>query len=270
MRLNFDIGNLIFKFVVISLVFFIIFPIIVIVIISFSSSGFHFPPSGLTLEWYIEAIKYRPFIRGMNVSFVLALISSGIATIIGTMVSIALVRYDFRGKNLINMFFMSPLMIPVVIMGLSLFIFLSSFGLLGGMFPLIIGHTLFTTPFSIRAVSASLQKFDRTLEEAAMNIGANPIKTFFLITLPIIKMGIISGMMLCFIVSWNNYSLSVFLVGTRAVPLPILLFEYIKFQWDPTSTALASIIILLSSLLIILIDRIIGLSVVMGVKTENY
>ena len=269
MRWNLDLGKLVFNFIVFSIIFIIIAPIFLIIVISFSSSGFRLPPSGLTLQWYIRALTYTGFRSGLYVSFLLALISSGISTIIGIITSFALIRCNFKGRDLISILFMSPLMIPVVIAGLALYIFLVRLGVSGGMLALVIGHTILITPYSIRIVSASLQIFDRSLEEAAMNVGAGSMKTFFWITLPIIKTGIISGMMTCFIVSWNNFALSIFLSGPGTYPLPIQLYSYLKFEWSPTAAALATFIIFLSGLTIVVIDRVIGLSVVMGVQNEN-
>ena len=269
MRWNFDVGKLVFNFIVFIIILIISLPIVMVIVVSFSSSGFRLPPSGLTLEWYIKAFNYKVFRSGIYVSFLVAITSSVIATIIGTMASFAFVRYHFKYKNLVNIFFMSPLMIPVVILSLAIYIFLVRVGLSGGVLALVIGHTVLIIPFSIRTVTASLQNFDISLEEAAINVGAVPTTAIFRITLPIIKTGIIAGTMMSFIISWNNYALSIFLVKPGSVTLPIQLFDYIKFEWDPSSAAIASFLIFLSGVIIIIIDRFIGLSVVMGIERKN-
>lgn len=268
-RMNLDVAAIAFRSIVFVIIFCLFIPIAVTIVVSFNKSGFVLPPSGLTLRWYSTALTYREFLTGMYVSLLVALISSGIATILGTLASLALVRYRFQGRDLINIFLMSPLMMPVVIVGLALYSFLVRIGIVDSILTLIVGHCIFTMPFSIRTVSASLQNFDIALEEAAMNVGAGPLRTFFSITLPIIKTGIIAGMMMAFILSWNNFALSIFLASPNWIPLPLQLFSYIKFEFDATAAALSSFLIGLSAVAIVLIDRLIGLGVVMGLQNEK-
>lgn len=271
MRCNFNIINrreLVFNVLVYIIAFIILSPIIVILILSFSSSGFNWPPSGFTLKWYIDALGCKGFITGMFVSFKLGIVSSLIATALGTMVSFALARYHFRGKEFLNIIFMSPLMIPGVISGLAIFMFLSRYGIRGGIFSLIIGHTIIIAPFSLRLVTAGLQRFDRSLEEAAINIGAGSAKVFTSITLPLVRTAVISGLLLSFISSWNNFVLSLFLAGPDAYPLPLRLYDYIHFEWSPVVLALASIFIFVSGVIIIIIDRTVGINVAMGTTKQ--
>lgn len=266
---HFDTGRLVFRSVTFLILFSLFLPILVTILVSFNKSGFVLPPSGFTLRWYTKALTYKEFVSGMYVSLIVALISSGIATLLGTLISFALVRYRFKGRELLNLFFMSPLMMPVVIMGLALYIYLVKLGIASTLYALIIGHTIFIIPFSIRTVTASLQNFDRSLEEAAMNVGAGPLKTTLSVTLPIIKTGIMAGMMMSFILSWNNFALSIFLTSPGWIPLPIQLFSYIKFEFDPSAAALSSFLIFLSGVAIILIDRLVGLGTVMGLQSEK-
>ena len=264
-----DTGGLTFRFITFTIIFFLFLPILILIVVSFNQSGFVLPPSGLTLRWYIKALTYKDFISGMYVSFVVALISSVLATFFGILISLALVRYRFKGRNLLNTFFMSPLMVPVAIMGLAIYIFLVKLGMAGGVLGLIVGHTIVVMPFSIMAVSASLRNFDRALEEAAMNVGAGPLKTFFYITFPIIKTGVIAGMIISFINSWNNFALSIFLTSPKWIPLPMQLYSYIKFEYDPSGAALSTLLIFISGVVIILIDRLIGFDIVMGIGGEK-
>jgi len=269
MRWRFDPGGFAFRCITFSIILLLFLPIVVLIVVSFNPSGFVLPPAGLTLHWYIKALTYKDFISGMYVSCIVALISSGIATGLGILISLALVRYHFKGRTLLNTFFMSPLMVPVAIMGLAIYIFLVKLGMAEGVLGLIAGHTILIMPFSIMAISASLRNFDRSLEEAAMNIGAGPVRTFFYITLPIIKTGIIAGIIISFITSWNNFALSIFLTTPEWIPLPMQLYSYIKFEYDPSGAALSTCLIFISGVVIILIDRLIGLDVVMGIGGEK-
>ena len=266
MKWNLDIGGLIFRFVVFIIILFLIFPIIVTIIVSFNKSGFTLPPSGLTIQWYIKALAYKDFISGMQVSLVVAIVSSGIATILGTLSAYALTRYSFKGKDIINILIMAPLMVPVAILGIAIYMFMSKQGMFGGLYTLIIGHTILIMPFPARAILASLQNFPRSLEEAALNVGASPPRAFISITLPIIKTGVIAGMMMAFIISWNDFALSLFLASPGWYPLPIQVYSYIKFVFDPTVSALISTLIFFSFTFVILIDRMVGIGTVMGTR----
>lgn len=269
MRLNFDIGKLLYQFVVFIILFILLLPIIVVIVVSFNSSGFILPPSGITLRWYIKALSYSSFVHGAYVSFLVALISSGMSTILGILTSFALVRYHFKGREFVNTFFMLPLMVPVIIIGLSIFIFSYKLGIDKSLFIMVIGHALLTTPYSIRIISASLQNYDRSLEEAAINIGLNPMKAILWITLPIIKVGIMSGMLMCFILSWNNFAFSIFFTSPKWTTLPVELFSYIKYDSDPSATALSSLLIFASFIVIILINRLGGLERTMGIYNKK-
>jgi len=244
MRWRFDPGGFAFRCITFSIILLLFLPIVVLIVVSFNPSGFVLPPAGLTLHWYIKALTYKDFISGMYVSCIVALISSGIATGLGILISLALVRYHFKGRTLLNTFFMSPLMVPVAIMGLAIYIFLVKLGMAEGVLGLIAGHTILIMPFSIMAISASLRNFDRSLEEAAMNI-------------------------ISFITSWNNFALSIFLTTPEWIPLPMQLYSYIKFEYDPSGAALSTCLIFISGVVIILIDRLIGLDVVMGIGGEK-
>ncbi len=269
MKNRFDSAKMFLGLATFVVMVFLIFPIIVTIVVSFSTSGFVLPPSGLTLRWYAIALTSREFIHGMYVSFILGIVSSSVATVLGIMVSFALTRYRFKGKELISVLFMSPLILPATIMGLALYSFLVLIGTAEGFLALLIGHTLLIIPFSVRVVLASLQNFDRSLEEAAMNVGAGHFRTLATITLPVIKTGIIAGMMMCFIMSWNNFALSVFLAGPGWIPLPIELYGYIKFQYDPAGAALVSLLIFISGFAIVLLDQLVGLGTVMGITNKS-
>src|SRR5690606_20365599 len=116
---------------------------------------------------------------------------------------------------------------------------------------LVIGHTLHVLPFAVRILMASMQNFDISLEEAARNVGAGPLRTLFSITLPVIRTGLVSSLVLCFVLSWNDFPISVFLAPPGWTPLPVELFSYIKYQYDAVGAALASSLILISALAIV-------------------
>ena len=269
MRPKVKFGGIIVTAIVFAVLFFIFFPIFITVLVSFNEGGFVLPPKGLTIRWYAAALTAPEFTRGMMVSLIVGLTSAFIANFLGLMLALSIVRYDFRGKAMLNIFIMSPLLVPTTILGLALYIFLVRIGIGGGLATLIVGHTLLVLPFAVRVLTASLQNFDRSYEEASMNVGATPLRTMFAITLPIIKSGGIASMMLCFVISWNDFALSVFLASGDWVPLPIEIFSYIQFQYDAVGAALVSAVVLFSAIVIIILDRLVGVQTVFGIQSRR-
>lgn len=247
-----------------AILFFLFFPIAVTVFVSFNSSGFLLPPQGFTLEWYEKAWSMAEFRRGIFVSFLLGTGSALVANALAFPIAIALVRYNFRGKAALNLFVMSPLLVPTTIVGLALYVFLVRIGLGGGFITLLIGHVMAVIPFAVRILTASLSIFDRSLEEAARNAGAGMLRTFFSITLPVLRTGFIASMMICFIISWNDFAISIFLASSNWTPLPIQIYSHIQFQYDAVSAAVVSSVIFLSLGAIVAIDKIAGLRTVMS------
>lgn len=254
-----SVGRLSLNALTFAILFFLFFPIAVTIFVSFNKSGFLLPPQGFTLEWYEQAWAMEEFRRGVLVSFLLGVGSALIANALAFPIALAMVRRDFPGKAALNVLVMSPLLVPSTIVGLALYVFLVHLGLGGGFITLLIGHVMMVTPFAVRILTASLSIFDRSLEEAARNAGATVMRTFFSITLPVLKTGFISSMMICFIISWNDFAISLFLASSAWTPLPIQIYSYIQFQYDAVSSALVSSVIFLSILAIVVVDKITGL-----------
>jgi len=250
----------------ITVLLFLSLPLFVLLIVSINENGFVLPPSGLTLRWYIEAIFYDQFIRAFLVSFLIAISSSTISALIGIPMALVLVRSNFRGKGIINTIIMLPVMLPVVFVGLSLFILFAVSGIGNGLFGLVVGHTVLVFPLMVRAVTANLEGFDGRYEEAAYSAGASPLKTILRITLPILRTGILGALVLCFLVSWNNFPLSLFLATSGWSPLPVELYGYVMFQFSPTVVALSMTLVIFSLLMLVILHVVVGLGVVVGAR----
>lgn len=261
MRFNF--GDLALRLFTYLSMGFLFVPIFITLLVSVNPREFILPPSGFTLEWFRAAWTSDTFVRAMKVSLTLGISATVIANAIAFPAVLAIVRYQFRGKAFINLLIMSPLLIPSSIFGLALFVFFARSGFGVGAVALLIGHTLHVLPFAVRILSASMQNFDVSLEEAARNVGAGRLRTIFSITLPVIKTGLLSSLVLCFVLSWNDFSISIFLAPPGLTPLPVELFSYIKFQYDAVGAALASSLILISAVAMVVIDRMSGLRQVM-------
>lgn len=258
-----DTGTLALRLFTYLAMAFLFFPIVITLLVSVNPREFMLPPSGFTLDWFKAAWTSETFVRAMGVSLTLGLVASIIANTLALLAVLALVRYDFKGKAFVNLLIMSPLLIPATIFSLALYVFFAQLTGGGGVAALIVGHTIHVLPFAVRILMASMQNFDLSLEEAARNVGAGPVRTIVLITLPVIKTGLVSSFVLCFVLSWNDFSLSVFLAPPGWTPLPVELFSYIKFQYDAVGAALASSLILLSAVAMVIIDRMAGLRRVM-------
>ncbi|WP_413733646.1 ABC transporter permease [Sodalis sp. RH21] len=254
-----DLGQCGLRIFTIIVMFFLVFPILITLIVSINPREFILPPSGVTLRWFYAAWTSDSFLHAMGVSLCLAVVSALLANILVLPAAMALTRYNFRGKKCVNLLIMSPLLIPTTIFSLALYIFFVKIGLGAGLVALLIGHILHLVPYALRVLTASLHQFDASCEEAARNVGAGRFRTLIKITLPAIRTGIISSMVLCFILSWNEFPISIFLSPPGWTPLPVELYSYIKFQYDAVAAALASSLILISIAAMIILDRMAGL-----------
>lgn len=213
----------------------------IIVILAGLNSGDHlsFPPEGLSFRWIIAFFNSDIFLPAYGFSLVVALITMVFSTILGTTISIFLVRTRFFGREFMRAFFMSPLMLPGIVLGLALYLFYisSGIGLIRTIPGLIVGHILVTCPYVIGTVSAALVGFDTSLEEAARSLGAGRMHTFRKITLPVIAPGIVAGSVFSFIVSFGQFDVSLFLTPPDSTPLPMALYVSLRYTFEPTAAA---------------------------------
>ncbi|MFE3838531.1 ABC transporter permease [Pseudogemmobacter sonorensis] len=223
---------------------FLLVPIVAVVGSSFTATNFPtFPPRGFSLQWYAAVLNEPAFTDAMKRSFWLGLASSLTAGVLGTLSALTLSRLGEKGK-LIGTLVMSPILFPTVVLGLALLIFFTRVGLAGTFFGLVVAHSLLTTPFVIRLTLASLAEFDHSLQEAARNLGASPMRTFFQITLPLISPGVIAGVLFAFILSFDELVVTLFLVGPEMQTLPIRIYTFLEYDSKPTISAVATLVIL--------------------------
>lgn len=249
--------------VVISLaaiaVVFLLLPVIFVVLHSFSPTRyFQWPPTGFTLDWHKKFYSSSMFMDAAMNSFTMALIVTPLSLLIGIPASYALVRANFRGKSVIQQIILSPLIIPGVVTGVSLLALLSAAGLRIGLFGLCLGMLVFALPFAIRALSANLLGLDPRIEEAARNLGAGPVRTFFVIVIPQLKSGILAASVFIFVEALDNFSIAVFLTNDRTKVLPVAAYQYIKDFDDPTVAAMATALIVLSVIAVALLEKAMG------------
>lgn len=249
---------------------FIMAPLIVIIASSFTSAGYvSFPPIGFSLRWYEEILGRPEFLESFQVSVVIAIVSAGGATLVGTSAALAVARYDFPGRALLATFFLSPLMLPTIVIGIALLIFVNGLGVPRTMWGLVVGHIVITVPFVIRLVGASLAGFDQSLERAAINLGASPWTAFRKITLPIIKSGVAAGAAFAAIVSFDDISVALFMSSPSATTLPVRIFTAVEQSYSPLVPAVSSVTIVLMLILLVLIERSMGLRTLYQIRTRQ-
>ncbi|WP_257347364.1 ABC transporter permease [Pseudalkalibacillus decolorationis] len=248
---------------------FLMAPVIVILLSSLTKTEYIvFPPKGITFRWYSELLNHPEFIQSFWLSVSVALGTAILSTLIGTLASIAVVRYEFKGKEAVIQLTGSPLLIPSVVLGVALLQFYSWIGLSTSPLALVIGHIIITIPFVMRLVVASLVGFNRSIEYAAMNLGATPIKAFFHITLPVIRSGVLAGGIFAFITSFDDLTVALFIVSTDVVTLPVRIFTYMQYQYDPIITSVSSVMIVLTVVLMLVIEKVLGVGKLFAVNKK--
>jgi len=240
---------------------FLLTPIVLIVLMSLNAGEFlTFPPQGLSFRWYGALFSNEGFIRAMRTSFTVAVFATVASTLIGTAAALYFVRYAGRWRDRLRLVLMMPLMLPEILTAIALLFFLYATGIgTRSIVGLLIGHTLITLPYVFINVSASLYNFDRSIEQAARSLGAGPWTCFRRITLPLIKPGLITGALFAFIISFDLFNLSLLLKGVGMTTLPLQLFDYLRWDFDPTAAAVSSVSIVMTLLVVLIIDRTVGL-----------
>lgn len=239
---------------------FLLGPIALVVISSFSpKTTLDFPPGGFSLRWYEKAFTYAPFRESFVTSMEVAVIATLLALLIGVPAALAIQRYNFKGKTALQSFFLSPVIVPEIVVGLALLQQVMVALRIDVLWALILGHAVILIPYAVRVTGASLTMSSPFLEEAARGLGAGPLTTFFKVTLPIISPGIISASVLSFITSFNNVPLSLFLTGPGVSTLPIQMFIYVEFSFDPTVAAISTLILAMTVLFAFTAERLVGL-----------
>jgi putative spermidine/putrescine transport system permease protein len=240
---------------------FLVAPILVVVIVSFGDAAFlEFPPRRLSLRWYRDLGEYPDFVSAFWLSAVLGGATTLVSSVVGTLGAFALARRRFPGRALLSALVMAPLALPGLVTGIALLQFFSLLGTEPSFGRLLAGHVVVTVPYVVRSVNAVLVGFDRSLEEAARGLGASAFTTTRLITLPLIKPGVIAGAIFAFILSFDNVVVSIFLTTPRLVPLPIQIYNYVESSARPIIASVSTLQIALILGLLVLAERLVGLS----------
>ncbi|GLH81100.1 ABC transporter permease [Bradyrhizobium sp. SSBR45G] len=248
-------------------VVFMVAPIVVVCWVAFTPDGFlSIPLTNFSLRWFRALANYPEFVHAFGVSLWLGALSSCIALLFAVPAALAISRYRFRGRDALSALFLSPLMIPHVVLGIAFLRFFTSVGIGGTFVALVIAHVVVVFPFALRLTLASATGMDRSVEMAAISLGADGWTMFRRVTLPAILPGIVSGWMLAFIQSFDDLTMTVFLATPGTETLPVRMFLYIQDNIDPLVTSVSASVIAITMTVLILLDRIYGLDRVLTAK----
>lgn len=235
---------------------FLFIPLLFVVVMSFHPNAIlSLPMPGLSLRWYQAFLGDTQLVKGLINSFGIAVMAALGAGVVGTACSLVLTRYQFPGKALFNAIVLSPMMISRIILGVALLTFLHTLHIPRGFLYLILGHVLLGTPYVVLVVSAQLQGLDKRIEEAALNLGANRIQTFFAVTLPLIMPGVVAAMMFAFTISMQDVEASMLWATPSSVTLPVRIYHMIRDELTPKINVVAVLMMVLSVGLPILAER---------------
>lgn len=259
-RRPFDPGKAAYLGLNLLLLAFLLVPIAIILVFALNPTPYiSFPPVGVTLHWFDKFFETADFMRSLWLSLWIATCVLVLSVVIGGACALALARGHLPGQAFLTAFFMSPLMLPAILTGLALFQGYLLAGIGRPVWGLIMAHTLIAVPYVLRTTLAVLHNFDRCIEEAASVLGASPTRVFFEVTLPLIQPGVFAGGVFAFIVSFDQFPVSLFLVVPKGETLPVVLFNYMKFDLDGAIAAASMVSIVLALAVVLTLEKLIGL-----------
>jgi putative spermidine/putrescine transport system permease protein len=239
---------------------FILAPILIVCLVAFTPEGYlSFPTRGFSLRWFRAILRYPEFINAFWQSLWLGALSSTLAVAFSVPAALAIARGRFVGREAVTALFLSPLMIPHVVLGVAFLRFFTQIGLGGTFTGLVLAHIVIVMPFAVRLVLSSAVGMDRAIEHAAISLGATGFTVFRRVTLPLILPGLASGWALAFINSFDEVTMTVFIAAPGTVTLPVRMFLYIQDNIDPLVTSVSACVIAITVAAMVALDRVYGL-----------
>lgn len=248
------------RFINLLMVVFMLAPLVLIVWMSFTPAAmFRLPTSSFSLRWYAEAFNYPGFLNAFLLSLKLALIAATAATVLASLAAYALVRLKVPGAGAVRGLFLAPLLVPGVVLGIAALQLVSAIGIYDSFWALALAHIAIVTPYSLTAIEAQMRAVPEDLEYAAMNLGATRLRAMLSVTLPMSARALLAGLILAFIISFAEVTVTIFMTGPAHITLPVRIYNYLTDQIDPTVAAISSMLIALSLVLVVILDRLGGL-----------
>jgi putative spermidine/putrescine transport system permease protein len=239
---------------------FIVAPLLVVVAVSFTGKGYiSLPTDGFSLRWFRAIGDAHEIVDAFWLSLWLGLASATIAVALAVPGALALTRYRFPGRGALMGFFMSPLMIPHVVLGVAFLRFFTTVGVSGSFFWLALTHVVVVMPYALRLVLAAATGLDHDAERAALSLGASRFTAFRRVVLPLILPGVAGGWMLAFIQSFDELTMTVFVATPGTTTLPVAMYNQIAQTIDPLVASVSTVLIVGTLVLMVLLDRVVGL-----------
>ena len=257
--------------VVVFTLVFLFLPVLVAILMSFDARSYlgPFPPTGLSFRWYLS-FNSTEYLLGLKTSVIVAAVATATATIAGGAAAVCLDRYRFRGREFLTAMFLSPLVVPGVVLGFGILMFSSICGVYDGLARLIAGHVIVVLPYTVRTTLASLSGIRRSLAEAALSLGAHGGAVFREITFPLAKTGIVAGAVFAFALSMDEVSASLFLADPSWYTLPVAIVSQMRSRFHLTIAAVSALLVFFTIIIIVVLDRLVGLDRLIGVGSIEH
>ena len=261
-----QLAGVLFWLIPAAVVLFLLLPVIVSVLLSFDDREFlgAFPPTKFSLRWYRRFLDNPDYLSGLVTSLKVALLSTAVSVVAGTAAAVALAETRWRSRHMLEALFLSPRMVPTVVIGFSILGMASAVHIFDAFTRLIMGHVIITIPFTIRATLASLVGIRKNIVEAATSLGASPWRAFLDVTLPLAKTGIVAGGLLAFVLSFDEVAVSLFLSDAFNQTLPVVLVAEMRTNLNLTVAAISTVFALMTVLIVAFLERTTGLDNVVG------
>jgi putative spermidine/putrescine transport system permease protein len=246
---------------------FLLLPSVVVIMAAFSDRAIlTFPPTGFSWRWFGKALAYEDFQLGFQNGLIVMAWASSIALAAGAAGAIAIHRFAFHGRRLLEALLLSPLVIPHFTLGLGCLILAAQLDIRRGYAIVVFTHVLLVLPFVLRSVYVSLRNLDDRPEQAAMSLGAPPGRVLWTVTLPLLVPGLAGGWLFAAILSFNEFTASLFVTSQSTQTLPVAMYNYVREYADPTMAALAALYIAATALVLTLANSVLGLGRILGVE----
>lgn len=244
---------------------FLLAPVILVIPLSFSSANnLVFPPPGWSLRWYLAMVQQAGLVQAAWNSLVLAGAVAAVCLLLGMPAALALDRGRFRGREALMALITAPLLLPTIVIGLALLTVFVSLGLLGTWSGLVLAHLTITLPYAVRVLSTALSTLPPGIEDAARSLGASPGRVFWRVTFPLMIPGVVATAAITFLVSFDEVVISLFVVGPQLTTLPVALYRYVEARTDPLVAAVSTLLVGLTLLVVLVLDRAVGLRRAVG------
>lgn len=239
---------------------FMLAPLLIVCVVAFTPENtLSIPTTSFSLRWFKAVFAHADFVQSFKNSLWLAFLSATMAIVIAVPAGLAIARHSFPGRDFLNGLFLSPLIIPHLVLGVALLRTFSLIGATGSFFWLALAHVVIITPYALRLVLASVEGSDRSAEQAALSLGASQLTVFRRITLPMILPGVTGGWLLAFINSFDEVTMSIFVTAPSTVTLPVRMYMYATESIDPLMAAVSALMVALTAVAMLVLDRVYGL-----------